>query len=428
MPDDRQIDVIKSYNADVLDQNAIANSLNLALEDRRAQFPLQNIARYATSSRPSILIAFPFTIIGGAERLLSGITEYLTRQGWRIIIVTTIPVGPEHGDSTSWFAGATQEIYHLPRFLAQGRWKDFIYYLLEAKNIDLLWLIGSAFVYDILPELKESRPHLRVVDLLFNTVGHTENNRKHAEIIDLHLVENQEVRDWLLARGEQAGRVKVIESGVDLERHAPRDKAHDILSALNISDGAFIVGFSGRWSEEKDPLGFVEIARLTQATNVVFLMTGTGHMRERIEAAIAEACFPEGRFHLVGPVPEVAPYIASYDLLCLNSLFDGRPVVVLEALSMGVPVVASSVGALPELVEDGVSGCLLQPGDYASFARCIEQLASEPERVREMKQKARERAENKLDARKMVGEYEATLLEVLKGGRGKDNSIRSGNS
>lgn len=424
LPDDKQIEAIAAFNAEILNQSAIDRSRKLALESRRAQFPLQNIGRYAVSTRPSLLIALPFLIIGGAERLLSAISEHLARQGWKIVIVTTIPVGPEHGDATSWFAEATQEIYHLPRFLAPDRWEDFIHYLFAAKNIDLLWMVGSAFVYDMTPAIKESNPRLAIVDLLFNTIGHTANNRKHAKAISLNLVENQEVRDWLLARGEQANRIKVMESGVDLERHAPRDKAHDMLSALGIPEDAFIVGFSGRWSEEKDPLGFVEIARLTQASHVVFLMTGTGHMRERIEAAIAEACFPAGRFHLVGPVADVAPYIASYDLLCLNSTFDGRPVVVLEALAMGVPVLASRVGALPELVEDGVSGCLLSPGDYAGFARCIEQIASEPGRLGEMKRKARERAESKLDARKMMNEYEETLLGVITAERGKDASIK----
>lgn len=416
VPTSRQAEIIRRFNEDVLGPDAIERSAAVAAENRRASEPLRNLVRSdwrAGDTPRAVLIAMPFLVLGGAERLMSGIVRHLARAGWRVIIITTIAAGAEHGDTTDWFAEATREIYHLPKFLAPDRWADFIRYLIEAKRVGLLWMVGSIFVYDLIPELTTAYPGLRVVDLLFNTVGHTANNRRHAREIDLTIVENEEVRSWLLEHGESDARIRLIKSGVDLDLHSPRGKSSEVLAHLGIGEDAFLVGFSGRWSEEKDPLGFVEIASRVRAPKVAFLMTGTGPLRPQIEAAAA-ALSPK-RFHLVGSVPDVLPYLASCDILCLPSSLDGRPVVVMEALAVGVPVLASRVGALPELVEDGVSGFLVAPGDYDGFARLIDDLAVRPAKLQAMKREARLSAERELDMRRMLDAYEAALDTALAG-------------
>jgi glycosyltransferase involved in cell wall biosynthesis len=408
---------IRDLNADVLKTDALERSEELAAQDWRHPDPLRNLDRLGRDvahTRPAVLLALPFLIIGGAERLLSLIVSYLNAVGWRVVIVTTVRVEPEHGDTTEWFRSSTNEIYHFPRFLKQDRWNDFIDYLIRTKRISLLWIVGSAAFYERLPWLKTLYPDLKVLDLLFNTVGHTASNRKYANLIDLNLVENQEVRSWLIEQGEASGRIRLIESGLDLVSYSPKPKGQDVLHQLGVSSDTIIIGFSGRWSEEKDPLGFIEIAKLVpEGVPVTFIMTGAGPLRKKLEAAVADANFPAGRFHLMGAVSDVAPFIASYDLLCLPSRFDGRPVVVLEALALGVPVIASSVGALPEMIEQAVSGLLCDAGDYAAFAEYIVQLARDPNRLQQMKYEARLAAEQKFDARRMLADYEAALTGLL---------------
>src|SRR5262249_39197180 len=154
------------------------------------------------SQQPVLLVALPFTIIGGAERLLSRVIGHLAAHGWRIIVTTSVDPGTERGDSTEWFQSTTNEIYHLPRFLAPERWPAFMYYLVATRGVDVLWIVGSAFIYDLLPNLRADFPRMRVADLLFNTVGHTANNRKYARLIDVIFVENQEVLRFLRDNGE----------------------------------------------------------------------------------------------------------------------------------------------------------------------------------------------------------------------------------
>ena len=142
-------------------------------------------------------------------------------------------------------------------------------------------------------------------------------------------------------------------------------------------------------------------------------MTGTGPLRPAIESAIEAAAFPTGQFHLVGEVPDLMPYLSTYDVLILPSVLDGRPVVVLEALAMGVPVIASKVGALTELIEDGVNGFLCEPGDTKAFADRLEMLTRSPARLAGMKAAAREFAERHLDARMKLAAYESAFAALV---------------
>ncbi|AVQ82237.1 hypothetical protein C4F17_15430 [Variovorax sp. PMC12] len=415
--------LVRRFNEDVLTEEAIArvraNSASAPARppgsfSNRQSFNIQSLAG------PTLLIAMPFLVLGGAERLLSAIVAQLSKNGWRVILVTTVPVGQEHGDTTPWFESATSEIFHLPRFLDQDYWRDFFDYLVQSRNVELLWVVGSAFAYEYLPALKLRHPRIAVADLLFNTVGHTANNRRYSDCIDLTFVENTEVQNWLIASGESPARISLIESGVDLDLNKPQNREDCAPASEEISLGATVVGFFGRWSEEKDPLGFVEIAaRVSKQLDIVFLMTGAGHLEANLKAAIAAAKFPPGRFLLKGTVPDVRPYLQACDILCLPSKLDGRPNIIMEALASGATIVASKVGALPEMVEEGRQGFLCEPGAYGEFARKIEELASDKDKLARFKLDARNLAERRFNIKEMLGKYEGKLHALIKSPRSK---------
>jgi len=409
---------IQRLNADVLtEENLAAARLKSAMSPLRPPQTFQKRSvQLTTKQGPTVLLAMPFLILGGAERLLSAVVAHLSRNGWRVIVVTTIPIDQSHGDTTSWFSSFTKEIFHLPRFLDQEYWRDFLNHLVDSKSVDAVWVAGSAFVYDYLPTLKLRYPSLAVVDLLFNTIGHTTNNRRYADCIDLTFVENNEVKQWLLAAGESDDRISLVESGVDLQVNAPAEKKQELFDSEGIPSDSIVVGYFGRWSEEKDPLGFVEIAKLiSEQLDVVFVMTGAGPLESKLQEAIASANFPKNRFLMKGAVPDIKPYLQICDILVLPSRTDGRPTVVMEALASGVAVVASRVGALPEIFEHGRQGYLCAPGDFKCFAEHITELALDARKLAQFKRDARMVAEQRLDIQKMLEGYEVELLNLIKG-------------
>ena len=401
---------------DALSPEAVERSRIAAQQKHEVKFDLHDLQRSVTRDdrHPVLLLAMPFTIVGGAERLLSRISTHLSEHGWRVVIITSVDPGNQGGDATSWFETATYEIFHLPRFLEAELWPGFVRYLVTSRVVDIIWVVGSAFMYDMLKPLRNEFPHIAVADLLFNPIGHTVNNRKYAPLIDLTFVENNEVYDFLRNSGETTDRIAQVSSGVDLDFYQPGQRDSTVTLITNVGEQEIIVGFSGRWSEEKDPLGFIDIASLSSRQPVRFVMTGAGTMRADIEEKLRDADLPEGRFHLVGAAANVIPWLRSYDVLILPSRLDGRPVVVLEALALGVPVIASRVGALSELIQHGENGFLCSPGDNEDFAHYIALLANNREMLACMKKAARAFAEKHLDARQMLDSYETKLRSLLR--------------
>ena len=415
-PMDVQREMVRRFNADVLDTAAVIQAIHQEAA-RRYRVPRAHLSRgIAATPGPSLLLAMPFMTLGGAERLLSGLVGYLVTAGWRITIVTTLEAGREHGDTMAWFEAHTPEVYRLPGSLPQEQWDEFIRYLVQSRRADVVWVVGSVVAYDMLPLLKQEFPSVRTADLLFNTVGHTGNNKKYRRWIDLNFVENTEVRNFLIADGEDPARVHLVRSGVDIARLRPAGYAHDQRTRIGATRNDLVVGFSGRWSDEKNPLGFVEIARrVNPGLPVRFVMTGAGHLAPQITAAINAAGFPPGRFHLLGEVEDIAQWLAAYDLLVLPSKLDGRPVVVMESCAVGVPVLASRVGALDEMIQDDETGWLHASDDVDGFVARIEWAATHREELSGMGRAARAHAVEHFNETVMHAAYETRLRALIAG-------------
>lgn len=415
LPKDVQARMIQAAERDLLTPAAIARSRSNAARRLQAAQGYGNLLRHARedSAAPTILVALPYLIVGGGERLLSQVVRHLRSNGCRIIIVTSVPTTPDQGDTTEWFAPSTDEIYHLPRFLHSTYWFDFMNFLIEAKRVDILWIVGSAFAYRSLEDLKRRHPRLRVLDLLFNTVGHFADNRTHSRFIDCTLAENGEVAAALSREGEQSSRIRLIRNGVDLDHYTPGVRAPGILASRGIGPERFVAGFSGRFSEEKDPRAVLRIAEhFADEAPVRFVMIGSGPLAGELRRGIKRKRLGQ-RVHLVGTVSDVRDYLACCDALVLPSKVDGRPNAVMEALAMGVPVIASRVGGLPELVRHGETGFLCEPGDAAAFAGCIREMLQDADRHARMRKAARRFAEAHLSIEPMLAGYTAAIGDLL---------------
>lgn len=366
------------------------------------------------SHKMTLLLAMPYSLVGGAERLLSGLCEYLASHGWRVIVITTLPQEAGHGTSIDWFTASTSEVYSLPRFLEPEECVDFVAYLLASRRVDCLLNTGSRLVYELLPSLMKRNPNLSVVDFLFNTVGHVESHLEFKEFVSFAIAENQEVFDWYMnvARWPVQRLVKVS-SGVDLRRLSPGPRPKALVEKYRIDAVDLVVGFSGRFSDEKAPDVFVDVAKLCrECKNLRFVMTGTGPLTESISERV-QALPAEVRFEFAGLVDDVDQYLRLYDVLILPSRFDGRPLVVMEALACGVPVIASSVGGLPDLVSDGINGYLVPPADARTIADRIIRLAENRPLLATLKEGARKMAEERLDANLACRDFEASLRMAI---------------
>jgi hypothetical protein len=169
-----------------------------------------------------------------------------------------------------------------------------------------------------------------------------------------------------------------------------------------------------RLEPQKNPLGLIEaFARaFGDSPRGRLLLAGDGSLREATREACARLGVT-GRVHFLGVRTDVVELLAACDLFALSSHFEGSPLSVMEAMAAGLPVVATAVGGVPELVADGQTGLLVPPGDVRSFADALTCLAGNPGRRCEMAMAAVPRAAAfSVDA--MAARY-AALFERLAG-------------
>jgi len=142
-------------------------------------------------------------------------------------------------------------------------------------------------------------------------------------------------------------------------------------------------------------------------------------MEDRLRAAVESAGL-SGRVHFLGFVNS-GEYLPCFDVTVVCSRLDGRPNLVMESLAMGVPVVASRVGGIPELLGDGEGGILCDAEDVPAFCDAILEWKNHPERRAEAARRARRRAEERFSLTGAGQEYASlfhrlTALAASRGG------------
>lgn len=201
-----------------------------------------------------------------------------------------------------------------------------------------------------------------------------------------------------------------IYSGVDVDRLQTKCDRADVCRELGLDARHPVVGTIGRLSTQKAPLDFVRAARsvLRQRPDVQFILVGDGPL----ESAVRKAIGDEHRIRVLGFRENVAEILSILDAYVVPSLWEGLGRTLTEAMIMRVPIAATAVNGVPELVAHRKTGLLSPPKDFARLAVNILWLLDHPEEAREMCQRGRERVLPDFCADRMV-EQIAALYERL---------------
>jgi glycosyltransferase involved in cell wall biosynthesis len=177
----------------------------------------------------------------------------------------------------------------------------------------------------------------------------------------------------------------------------------------------FLVASVARFEPQKNPLGLIEaFARALAGRPAAHLvMAGEGSMLDA-SRRLAARLGVDGRVHFTGLCLDVPELLSACDLFVLASDWEGSSVAVIEAMAARLPVVATAVGGVPELVENGVTGVLTPAGDADALAAALADLAGNPARLREFGEAAASRAPQ-FDASAMVERYAALFERVCHG-------------
>jgi glycosyltransferase involved in cell wall biosynthesis len=215
-----------------------------------------------------------------------------------------------------------------------------------------------------------------------------------------HIIANSEAARASLVNGKNppALRVSVVRNGVDLKLFSPNGHGTRMRQELGYPSDELLVGTISNLRPEKGYRTLLEavpeiVQKIPQAR---FLIVGTGELEEELKRTVQEMGLAS-YVTFLGRRADIAELLGAMDLMVLPSVSESLPNVVLEAMSAGCPVVASAVGGCGELIQDGVTGMLLPPGQAPALSAAVVKLLRDPHLRQQIGRAARSWAEQEFD-------------------------------
>ncbi|MCI0416746.1 glycosyltransferase [bacterium] len=211
--------------------------------------------------------------------------------------------------------------------------------------------------------------------------------------------------------------VTVVQNGIPVDLFSPTgfDRAR-IRNQWGIPDQSPLIGTVAVFRAQKDLHTWLEAARILNRLHpdTHYMIVGDGQLREEIHD-FARLLNLNEVVHFTGLQENVAPYYSAMDIYMSSSIFEGLPLTILEAMAMRLPVVATSVGGIPEVVNEGETGFLVAPRSPQPLADKLSILLDQPDLRKQMGDKARTVAEERFSMERMVRHLEEIYIEVLGG-------------
>lgn len=219
----------------------------------------------------------------------------------------------------------------------------------------------------------------------------------------------------ILNEGLPARRVEVVYNGIapSTFQRSPAER-DQVRSQLGLRNNEFAVLQVARLDTIKDhatAVRAIAVARSSYPTLKLFVV-GDGPERKAIEQAIKVESMQDGVV-MLGSRQDVPSLLAAADAFLLTSLSEGIPVTIIEAMAAGVPVVATAVGGVPELITDGRTGLLRPVKDAAGLGEAIVRLARNQTLRQQMASEARERVRTHFSESMMIDKYDRIIREMV---------------
>ncbi len=227
--------------------------------------------------------------------------------------------------------------------------------------------------------------------------------------IDCIVAISESIRLQLQVCGIPASKIKTIYEGTDLSLY-PRRTASEPFP----TDRPVVVGTVAYLSPEKGLRYLVEAASLIPDVHkrIRFVVVGDGECLQELTEQVEQRKLGDV-FHFAGFHSDTFQFMKSFDIFALPSLSEGLSSAILEAMATSLPIVATEVGGIPELVKNGDNGLLVAPGDPVALAHAIQYLVDHPDVAKRMGEHGRDRMELQFTLERKIRETEQICSQLL---------------
>lgn len=230
---------------------------------------------------------------------------------------------------------------------------------------------------------------------------------------------SKDIGDSLKVAGVKKSRLRIIPNGISRTYDPENYRECRLLkrNLLRLENHDFVLGYVGRLSREKGLNYLIKAisSLLDDRIPVKLVILGDGSQRQELELLSKQSGTDTSIFFL-GFRKDVQSWLPIMDVFVLPSLTEGTPLALLEAMSFGIPVVASSVGGIPDMVESGLNGILVKPGSAGEIKDAIYNLYHAPDYKNKIGKSARKGVESRYNLQDWIRSMENEYLTVIRGG------------
>ena len=361
------------------------------------------------------------THFGGAEKVVLNLADSLNRSRFGIVVGSFVNVHfPENEfvmrlkekripNRTFWLR-RTIDIDNIPRLL------EFI----DSRGIDIIHTHGyRSDVIGLLAAWISSRP---IVATIHGFVPINSRLRLYGQadlmalrFFDRVLPVSDHIGESLCRAGISREKIVTVRNAVDVNSKAVNGSGGLTPPALlSKTEGDLLIGTVGRLSPEKNIPGFIDVARRLAGkyNHLRFAVVGDGPERDGLEGLTIRLKLDD-KVRFTGFVQDMDQIYASLDILVISSTMEGIPLTALEAMRHGIPVVSTNVGGMPEIIEHGVNGLIVEAGDMEALGNAVESLVVNRERRRAISYNARERIARDFDRTSWIQKIEDCYASIL---------------
>ncbi|MFH1641728.1 MAG: glycosyltransferase [Nanoarchaeota archaeon] len=326
-------------------------------------------------NKKNVLCMVPYMVVGGSEKVIQDVVVSLQPSGYDFHLLTIKKQDNAWCDN---FSRHFRNVVLLDGILDEPTdsetYYQYLSLMIKRLEIKIMLITNSFFAYGYVEKLKNDFKHLKIVDILH--LEHVGAAKKKligvSNFIDKRVCISEHLKNYMTGlcnncgiRNELIKKLVVIYNGVDVNKfNRDHIEKEAFKSRHKIKSQTKIISFVGRMAPEKRPFLFIDIARELifekPDESWKFVMAGGGPYFNAVKAHIKYAGL-EKYFILLGMIPDIKGLLSDTYLLLLLSNHEGIPLVIQEAMAMGVPAISTRVGAIHEIIKDDTNGYLVDP-------------------------------------------------------------------
>jgi glycosyltransferase involved in cell wall biosynthesis len=249
-------------------------------------------------------------------------------------------------------------------------------------------------------------------------------NRILSRVTDKIVAVSESIKEDIIRYDKiDPSKILVIHNGVDILKFAPDGRFHDIRKEFAITDSDVVIGFIGRLVPAKGIEYLIDAFShlVSELKNIKLLIVGQGSLLDRLRERTHEHGI-NGSVLFTGERHDIPDILSGIDIFVMPSVAEGLPNSLLEAMAMRKPIIATSVGGIPEVIRNGINGLLVPPRNAESIITAIKKLLDKRHLAKKMGQSARYFVEENLSIQATTRKWESLYISLLKEKRALINS------